>query len=234
MAVSKKTKAVKKVLSPEEEIQVRFEKATVLYLNSKLKPCMDACGVALGNAPEHIGFLNLLATAHWRKGNLDEHIKFAEQANAIEENEPSKKLLAIAYSQKNGKEQESLKRFSECLEAAPDDCDLLKYRALTYVRLEELQGLPPSVKEKYMLKADQDLNAIMNIVGDSDADMHYLTLYHRSFAQLYLLKYMNAKIDAERALISFENEKDPLKKDKNIIKEIKVHLRKAITEMKNQ
>ncbi len=234
MAVSKKTKAVKKVLTPEEEIQMRFDKATILYLNSKLKPCMDACGTVLANTPEHIGFLNLLAKAHWRKGNLAEHIQFAEQANAIEENITSQKLLAIAYSQKNGREQESLKRFSECLLVEPENCELLKYRALTYVRLEELQGLPPSVKEKYMMKADLDLNKMMEIIGESDTDMHCETLYHRSFAQLYLLKYMNAKIDAERAIASFEVEKDPLKKDKNMLKEMKVLLKKAIVEMKNQ
>ncbi len=232
MAVAKKTK---KVLTGAEEIQLRFEKTSNLYLNSKLKPCMDACDVALENAPEHIGFVKLLASAHWRKGNLKEHLALAKQAVDLDgEDLTANMLLGLAYAHKGGREQDALKCFSFCLEKEPENCDILRYRALAYVSLEELNGLPPKVKEKYMLKADQDLQTIMTIIGDAEEGLDYLQLYHRSFAQLYLLKYMNAKNDAEKAIDLFENNTEASKKDRNILKEMKSHLRKATGEMKKQ
>jgi tetratricopeptide (TPR) repeat protein len=232
MAVAKKTK---KILTPEEEIQVRFEKTSNLYLNSKLKPCMDACAVALENSPEHTGFLNLLALAHWRKGDLKSMLKFANEVLALDADDmTANKLLAIAYSQTNGKEQEALKLFGVCIEKDPENCELLRYRALTYVRLEDLQGLPPKVKEKYMMKADEDLQTIMRVVGENEEESDFLRLYNRSFAQLYMLKYMNAKNDAERAIELFETNTEASLKDRNVLKEIKTHLKKSSSEMKKQ
>lgn len=232
MAVAKKTK---KTLTPAEELQLKFEKTSNLYLNSKLKPCMDACTAALEGSPEHIGFLNLLALAHWRKGDLKNQIKFAKKVNELDpEDTTANMLLAIAYSVTNGKEQEALKLFAACIEKEPENCELLRHRALTYVRLEDLQGLPPKVKEKYMMKADEDLHTIMRLVGDNEEEKDYLRVYNRSFAQLYLLKYMNAKNDAEKAIELFENHTEPPKKDRNILKEIKAHLKKSTAEMKKQ
>jgi len=232
MAVAKKTK---KILSAEEEFQLRFEKTSNLFLNSKLKPCMDACAIALEDVPEHVGYLNLLASAHWRKGNLKEHLSLAKKAyDLAPDNVTSNMLLGLAYAQTGGKEQDALKSFSFCISEDPENCDYLRYRALTYVSLEELNGLPPQVKEKYMMKADQDLHTIVSLAGADEGERDYKKLYYRSFAQLYLLKYMNAKIDAEKAILCFDEEKDPLKKDRNLLKEIKVHLRKATGEMKKQ
>ena len=231
MAVAKKTK---KILTPEEEIQVRFEKTTNLFLNSKLKPCMDACVVSLEDTPEDIGYLNLLASAHWRKGNLKEHLSCSTKAYELDtENVTSTFLLGLAYSIRGGREQEALKMFSFCLSKEPENCDFLRYRALAYVSLEELNGLPPKIKEKYMMKADEDLQTIMKIVGEEE-ETDFRKLYYRSFAQLYLLKYMNAKNDAEKAIECFDTEVDASKKDRNLLKEIKVHLRKSVAEMKKQ
>ena len=232
MAVAKKTK---KTLTEAEEIQLKFEKTSNLYLNSKLKPCMDACTIALETSPEHIGFLNLLALAHWRKADVKSQVKFAKKVNELDpENSIANMLLAVAYSNTNGKEQEALKLFAACIDKDPENCELLRYRALTYVRLEELQGLPPKVKEKYMMKADEDLHKIMELVGDDEEEKDFLKVYNRSFAQLYLLKYMNAKNDAEKAIELFESSNDASKKDRNVLKEIKTHLKKSVAEMKKQ
>tara|TARA_B100000809_G_scaffold131728_1_gene129473 strand:+ start:981 stop:1679 length:699 start_codon:yes stop_codon:yes gene_type:complete len=232
MAVAKKTK---KILTVAEEIQLRFEKTTNLFLNSKLKPCMDACAVSLEDTPEDIGYLNLLASAHWRKGNLKEHLSYATKAYELEpENITANMLLGLACSLKGGREQDALKMFSFCLSKEPENCDFLRYRALAYVSLEELNGLPPKIKEKYMMKADEDLQSIMRVVGETEVETDFRKSYYRSFAQLYLLKYMNAKNEAEKAIELFDEEPDPSKKDRNLLKEIKVHLRKSVGEMKKQ
>ncbi len=205
-----------------KETLEQINKAEMLYLTGKHKDCIEFCGIMLIENEQVEEIYILLAKAYWRTGNVKSLISTAKKAQELNsELYQAYNLLGIGYS-KDGKEQLSSKNFNICIKKFPKDHIFIRNRAIAAIDLESDPDIPVKFRNKYKIKADADLEKIIEIINElKEEELDCYQKYSRAFAYSQLGKLSLARKDIKEAIEMYGEITDKLKKDKNEFTEMK-------------
>ena len=205
-----------------KETLEQISKAEMLYLTGKHQDCIEFCGIMLIENEQVEEIYILLAKAYWRTGNVKSLISTAKKAQELNsELYQAYNLLGIGYS-KDGKEQLSSKNFNICIKKFPKDHIFIRNRAIAAIDLESDPDIPVKFRNKYKIKADADLEKIIEIINElKEEDLDCYQKYSRAFAYSQLGKLSLARKDIKEAIEMYGEITDKLKKDKNEFTEMK-------------
>lgn len=205
-----------------KETLEQINKAEMLYLTGKHKDCIEFCGIMLIENEQVEEIYILLAKAYWRTGNVKSLISTAKKAQELNsELYQAYNLLGIGYS-KDGKEQLSSKNFNICIKKFPKEHIFIRNRAIAAIDLESDPDIPVKFRNKYKIKADADLEKIIEIINElKEEDLDCYQKYSRAFAYSQLGKLSLARKDIKEAIEMYGEITDKLKKDKNEFTEMK-------------
>jgi len=205
-----------------KEILEQIKKAELLYISGKHQDCIEFCGIMLIENDQVEEVYILLAKAYWRAGNIKSLISTAKKAQELNsELYQAYNLLGIGYS-KDGKEQLSSKNFNICIKKFPKDHVFVRNRAIASIDLESDPDIPVKFRNKYKIKADADLERIIEIINElKEEDLDCYQKYSRAFAYSQLGKLSLARKDIKEAIEMYGEFTDKLEKDKNQFTEMK-------------
>lgn len=205
-----------------KETLEQINKAEMLYLTGKHQDCIEFCGIMLIENDQVEEIYILLAKAYWRAGNTKSLISTAKKAQELNsELYQAYNLLGIGYS-KDGKEQLSSKNFNICIKKFPKDHIFVRNRAIAAIDLESDPDIPVKFRNKYKIKADADLEKIIEIINElKEEELDCYQKYSRAFAYSQLGKLSLARKDIKEAIEMYGEITDKLKKDKNEFTEMK-------------
>jgi Flp pilus assembly protein TadD len=205
-----------------KEILEQIKKAELLYISGKHQDCIEFCGIMLIENDQVEEVYILLAKAYWRAGNIKSLISTAKKAQELNsELYQAYNLLGIGYS-KDGKEQLSSKNFNICIKKFPKDHVFVRNRAIASIDLESDPDIPVKFRNKYKIKADADLERIIEIINElKEEDLDCYQKYSRAFAYSQLGKLSLARKDIKEAIEMYGELTDKLEKDKNQFTEMK-------------
>ncbi|MEN8927420.1 MAG: phospholipase D-like domain-containing protein [Flavobacteriales bacterium] len=205
-----------------KETLEQIKKAELLYLTGKHKDCIEFCGIMLIENEQVEEIYILLAKAYWRSGNIKSLISTAKKAQELNsELYAAYNLLGIGYS-KDGKEQLSSKNFNICIKKFPNEHEYIRNRAITSIDLESDPDIPVKFRNKYKIKADADLEKMVEILtAIPEEKLDCYQLYSRAFAYSQLGNLSLARKDIKQAIEMYGELKDKLDKDKNQFTEMK-------------
>ena len=215
-------KPKKKAKKHTKAILEQIKNAELLYLAAKHKDCIEFCGILLVENPDLEEIQLLLAKSYWRTNNIKSLISTAKKAQELNsELYEAYNLLGIGYS-KDGKEQLSSKNFNICIKKHPKEHIYIRNRAIAFLYLESDPNIPVQFRNKYKLKADADLEKIIEIINlTKEEKLDCYQLYSRAFGYSQLGKLSLARKDLKQAIEMYGELTDKLKKDKNQFTEMK-------------
>ena len=200
----------------------QINKAELLYMTAKHKECIEFCGIMLiENA--HVEEIHiLLAKSYWRTNSIKSLISTAKKAVELNsELYAAYNLLGIGYS-KDGKEQLSSKNFNICIKKFPNNHVFVRNRAIASIDLESDPDIPVKFRNKYKIKADADLEKMIEILTEiKEEELDCYQLYSRAFAYSQIGKLSLARKDIKQAIEMYGELTDKLEKDKNQFTEMK-------------
>jgi tetratricopeptide (TPR) repeat protein len=205
-----------------KEILEQIKKAELLYLTGKHKDCIEFCGIMLIENDQVEEIYILLAKSYWRTNNIKSLISTAKKAQELNSELYSVyNLLGIGYS-KDGKEQLSSKNFNICIKKYPNDHVFVRNRAIASIDLESDPDIPVKFRNKYKIKADADLEIIIQIINKmKEEELDCYQKYSRAFAYSQLGRLSLARKDIKEAIEMYGELKDKFEKDKNEFTEMK-------------
>lgn len=200
----------------------QIQQAELLYMTGKHKDCIEFCGIMLIENPLVEEIHILLAKSYWRTGNIKSLISTAKKAQELNsELYPAYNLLGIGYS-KDGKEQLSSKNFNICIKKFPDNHIFVRNRAIASIDLESDPDIPVKFRKKYKVKADSDLEKVIEIINkNKEEELDCYQLYSRAFAYSQLGNLSLARKDIKQAIEMYGVLTDKLQKDKNEFTDMK-------------
>ena len=207
-----------------EDLCKEIDKAELLYLNEDLKEAIDFSEKQLKKYKEIPEFYEILALCYWRLKDFEKQILYSHKVIELESNIEvsisAYNLLGIGYSLKKGGEQQSVFYYKKCIDQKPNEHSFYRNRAISYINLTELSGLPLRIRKNYKQKADKDLKKIIEIAKKID-NKDYQILHSEALAYALLGNLKLALSLINKSIESFVSETDIFKKDKNEFREIK-------------
>lgn len=220
---------------PEELINI-IDKAELLYLETKIKECVNFAKTKLLEYPETPELYLILTQCYWRLELWKEMISSAEKTLSINEKIiEANNFIGIGFSKAKGKREEALKYFDNCLKVKPGQHELLINRGRCYDDLTLDYYRNKEKSNYYRNRANEDFESIIKTFNNVSEQLDYSQRYSYAIAQLYLEKYSSALKNIGRALIQIREEPDIWKRDMNdyaVMKELQYNIKAKLKSKK--
>lgn len=201
-----------------------IDEAELLYLSGKLNESITFSEKQLIKHKNIPDFYFILALCFWRLKNYEKQIFYSQKTLEMDINPEFTldcyNLLGIGYSHSKGGEQQSIFYYKKCIDQKPDEHSFRRNRAISYIYLENLANLPLKIRNSYKLKANEDLNKIVEIAKNFQ-NKDYQLLHSEAVAYDFLGNQKKALTSINQSIEAYNSESDIFKKDENEFKEMK-------------